>query len=152
MKLEDIATNECDCAFCVSACHSRVGWPLPSEAARLMDDPDVGAKKLMLDWWSGSPDILVVAPALTGFEADIAPRDPRGRCTFLTNDDRCSIHTSGAKPVECRRNQHAGGEQSIHAAVADAWDSDEGRAVVDRWRKETGCDDEVEGEYRFFGW
>jgi Fe-S-cluster containining protein len=57
---------------------------------------------------------FVLSPAREGSEpgAEVAA-DPRGRCTFLTANERCEIHA--AKPAECRAAMHGDSHEEAHA-------------------------------------
>ncbi len=134
----------CTCPKCIKLCRHCPGWPTPEEAAKLLD---LGlAPRLMRDWWVRMEgDIDIICPASLGNEGDSAPDidfidmlcgTTKGQCTFLTENGLCEIHSSGAKPDECRtasgcQEQDTDGE---HKRVADLWDTDLGRAVVARWK------------------
>jgi Fe-S-cluster containining protein len=81
--------------------------------------------KLAVDWlehWDG--DIFLLAPATTkGKPGQEYSGDPRGRCVFLTDDDRCAIHP--AKPRECAELDHTSSDADIdksHHDAGYAWD------------------------------
>jgi len=100
---------------------------MPGEAERAaellgIDLPELFRTRLAVDWYEGTPDIFVLAPALvdepTGTEY---PYNPEGRCVFLTINNRCGIHA--AKPFECAALGHDNGI-NLHAnrdAVIAAW-------------------------------
>lgn len=141
----------CSCSTCVGYCESNPGWPTPSEAALLLDAGHAG--RLMLDRWfaeDGLPDVDLLMPAARGYEGTRA-RHPsglailleggyrRGACTFLTGEGRCAIYGEPGRPVECRAAHHADRTYvGLHRDVAATWHTDEGRAVVARWRSITG--------------
>lgn len=126
----------CTCHQCVNACETRPCWPNPAEAAKLLD---MGlGPKLWLDYWSGEHDIEIVAPSAEGYGGGRAAFWPTGRCMLLTPEGRCSVHDT-CKPEEGARSScEPSGEGGIelHREVALKWDTDEGRAVVERFRRE----------------
>jgi hypothetical protein len=129
----------CTCCTCVGYCEARPCWPSPAEATRLLD---LGyARRMWLDFWCRQGgDILIVGPAAEG-KAGTEKEWPVGRCGFLTPDRLCEIHRDhgwDAKPIEGRLAIHGGENriEKLHERVALLWDSNEGRAVVARWRGE----------------
>lgn len=100
--------------------------------------------RLMRDWWEedDGSDLPVLSPASIGFEGKRAPEFgiisiilgvTKGCCTFLTDDERCEIHTSGFKPQECRHAFGCTPGENIHEKIADSWRGEDGRAVVALW-------------------
>jgi Fe-S-cluster containining protein len=83
--------------------------------------------KLAVDWFEAEMDIeetvYVLAPATQSMEpGGMYPGNPRGRCVFLTSDNRCEVHA--AKPFECRRLLHTDTSDQVHnrhLKVARAW-------------------------------
>jgi Fe-S-cluster containining protein len=140
----------CHCDDCVSLCYRNPGWMTPAEAMQAMD---AGlAHRLMRDWLEPSGKLgnterlYVLAAASIRCEGQDAPEfswaelmlgfASKGRCTFLEND-RCSIHDSGFKPKQCRESlgcERKSGPDNYE--MARHWDSDEGRAALDRWSNE----------------
>lgn len=123
----------CSCRECVRACEDRPGWATPAEAAALLDAGHFA--DLMLDYWSGGfgedgVDVDMVAPAIVGCGGGRTPWWPRGRCALL-DGAKCRVHAT-SKPAECRKAGH-GTPDDLHEAVARTWDTDEGRAVVERF-------------------
>lgn len=135
MTYKDLKTTECSCDECKSYCRYRVGWPTPQEATALMNSEH--KTDLMLDYWVGDDvDIEIVAPAKAGYEGCLVPYNPRGHCTFLTEDEMCQIHDNGHKPIECRLSDHEKDIGDLHEHVSKLWDTDEGRAIVAQWRED----------------
>lgn len=140
----------CHCDDCVGLCYRNPGWMTPAEAMQAMD---AGlAHRLMRDWLEPSSKLgnterlYVLAAASEGCEGRDAPEfdfaalflgyTKKGKCTFL-EEDRCSIHDSGFKPKQCRESlgcENGCGPDNYE--MARHWDSDEGRAVLDRWSNE----------------
>jgi hypothetical protein len=89
----------------------------------------------MLDYWAAEDDIELLCPAIRGYENQGAPFFPKGKCTFLNAQGLCDLHDKGLKPIEGRLadcKNPSGGQ--LHKAVADLWNTEEGRAVIARWR------------------
>ena len=128
----------CNCVECMRCCHYRVCWPTPEEAEKLIE---LGyTKRLMNDWWVGDgpdgEDIQLLCPASSGYEGDYAPSWPADvKCTFLTEDNLCEIHNSGAKPMEGRLSLH-GEVENLHETVATLWNNPEAQDLVRKWRNE----------------
>ena len=154
------AVAGCACAKCREACKRNPGWFTPAEARRAIEAGF--ANRLMRDWLEPSTvvgnkeRIYVLAPASEGYEGDDAPEIPeyesileamfappfeKGRCIFFSKDERCEIHDSEFKPIQCRtaftcRREVLGGNASAsNFIVARMWDTDEGREVIAVWEK-----------------
>lgn len=132
----------CSCEDCVAMCKNRPCWPSPEEAKKLIE---LGyGDRLALDYWVGEGDdglgelgetIHIVSPAIVGREGRNAPFWPTGRCTFLTDDNKCELHDI-CKPMEGRLQIHENSTEQargIHRDVASLWDTQEGRSVVHLW-------------------
>lgn len=148
--LDDVIVPEetqCACETCVSCCQ-RPCWGTPAEAQRLID-AGLG-DRLQNDWWCADHDIDLLCPASQGSEGDDAPEYVASGlfgwllppvlipCTFLTADGRCELHALGLKPLEGRVAYHDGPHEGVHEAIAQAWDNDDARALVERWRRDRG--------------
>ena len=149
LPLQEIPTYECECDECKQYCKQRSCWGTPADIMRLIDAGY--ANRLMLDWWAGDGsnynDILLIVPAIKGAEGDLCPYDPRGTCTFFTDDELCEIHK--IKPLEGKTSYHNSSNKlyNTHERIAMSWDSEEGQKVVDRWRDITGCQEgPIEGD------
>jgi len=134
-----IGESSCDCDKCKEMCKRRTCWALPSEIDKIIDAGF--ADKLMLDYWSGDPDFDLVCPSIKGSEMQRTPWMPTGECCLQKKDGHCELHAGGLKPVEARLS-HCNDDEKIgdvfnklHAAIAKEWDCDEGRKVIDRWKK-----------------
>jgi hypothetical protein len=93
------------------------------------------AVKMMKDYWCDhESDIYLVCPAEKGREGKTASFWPHGGCV-LQIDGLCSIHDSGFKPYEARMVDHEdrASDSGIHREVANMWDGEEGRDVVELW-------------------
>lgn len=120
-------TNDCNCKTCKVACLRKPGWFMPGEAEKVAEYLGVSLQELFetrlgVDWYEGSGDIFLLAPAIHSMSAgEEYPRDPRGRCVFF-DKKLCSIHP--VKPFECREYHHSEKEETCqgrHRSVADAW-------------------------------
>lgn len=150
--------ESCSCAKCRGACRCFPGWMLPSEALAAVSAGM--ASRLMRDWFEPDKDlgnterVFVLcpssrgrggrdAPEMTVLDAasDILGIKPwkKGRCTFFTKAGRCSIHTSGFKPLECRTallcgpGAQSAGQANSNVAFARIWDSEEGHRALRAW-------------------
>ncbi len=142
--LKTIPESECSCSLCVAAC-KRPCWPTPAEVLKLIEAGF--AKQLMLDYWHADENISILCPANPGYEGCSAPEisifdilsgyNPlKSGCIFL-EDKKCKLHDLKLKPIEgrltlCCQKQDG---QKLHKAVADTWDTDEGRNVVAQWEE-----------------
>lgn len=122
---------------------------MPEEAERLLDAGY--ANRLMLDWFDREDgrhelgeEIHVLCGASPGREQSRAPqRPPFGSCTFLNAEKKCELHALSLKPIEGRvadcQQRHNSVERSIRRSViVPAWDTEHGRAIVERWRELVG--------------
>ena len=124
-------------------CERRPCWGTPKEIQRLIDAGFAG--RLMLDYWSrwghAEGNIMIISPAMEGYESDHAPFVPQGRCVFLGKDSSCEIHAmkplEGVEAFGCNRPAQKKGESGyeLHGRVAFMWDNKEGRALVAAWQK-----------------
>ena len=139
------------CPRCVSMCAERPGWPTVREAEALLDAGYGG--RLMLDWWvmlSTPDDVYVLSPAFIGREGRYATERPEGRCTFLTREGLCELHEVG-KPLECavadcrweeRTEERKVAVARMKAGIVGDWSGEAGRALVARWKREVGLEEE----------
>jgi Fe-S-cluster containining protein len=150
---EAAAAESCTCPECVSLCEDNPGWMTPAEARRAIEAGLGG--RLMVDWLEPCSEVgnerrlYLLCPAAEGCEggacrefstfelltvAMVGGGACKGRCTFL-KDGLCEIHSSGFKPVQCRKSFECRGnpEYPDNYAVARLWDTEEGRAVMAMW-------------------
>lgn len=123
----------CSCSECVSMCEKRPCWPTPQESKKLIEQGF--AKKLMLDYWADQKNIYIICPAIEGYEGSLVPFIPVGKCSLL-KDSLCILHDLKLKPVEARIASCETSYPDLHRDVAMLWKSDEGRNVVELWKKE----------------
>jgi len=104
--MSEFDTYSCPgCDAGIGYCKSRPCWGTPEEIKRIRAAGF--GHRLMTDWWEGDSftngeTVLMSQPALVGCEDKRAPQWPRGRCTFLTAEDKCELHDLGLKPLEGR--------------------------------------------------
>lgn len=124
----------CACERCKAECHRVPGWFSPAEAMLAMD---AGLAHRISAVREHLIDIVALAPSRVGFEG-IATLHYLGRCNFLSSDDRCEIHNTEFKPIECRTGFGCRGNVGPNPEeMREAWSGPEGTAAVERWRKET---------------
>ena len=141
MKIKKITRTDCNCESCIRACKYRPGWFKFGEIGRVAKFLKTTTAKLFkqylcVDWYYGKhfgDDVFIVAPAVIGHEGGMSPYNPRGRCVFLTDDDKCLIHP--VKPFECAIYDHDMKFETMqkeHGMVAQTWDGDRQRKHVRR--------------------
>lgn len=71
----------------------------------------------------------------TGGEA--ARLNPQGKCVMLDKDDECSLHYLDLKPTQGKKAccNIPMTEDQGNLYYANLWDTDEGRIIVDKWKK-----------------
>jgi Fe-S-cluster containining protein len=125
--------TECSCPTCVKACTSgNPGWFLPGEAEKAAEFLGLDFEKfkntyLIIDFWSlPHKDIEVLAPIKQNIErpghiASWGYAFEKGRCIFLTTENRCQIHP--VKPLECAVTLPCGKrpEKSIRKFICEEW-------------------------------
>lgn len=129
--------SSCNCEECQDMCkRHRPCWGTPKEINTLID---MGyAKRLMEDYYEDG-DVLVkgtvsiICPALKGSESSRAPWWPCGLCNFH-NEGLCEIHK--VRPIEAKIFDHTENKDAhlYHLAIMKLWDTEEGRAVVKKWK------------------
>lgn len=133
--------HECSCDKCAAMCKRFPCRPLPEEIQNM--PPEVQAR-LMFNDGCGMRDIPHLQPAVKGHEGADGTYDFNitwggmsnpGECTFLTKDGLCELHGK-CKPWEGRMALHDNKGNDEYQVLLDAWDTDEGLAVVEKWREE----------------
>ena len=140
--------ESCTCSACINLCRRNPGWMTPGEALKAMK---AGlSDRLMLDWLEPSAKlgnnkrIYVLAPASQGCEGALAPEftllnilygGSKGRCVFLSEEDRCLLHKTDYKPRECRETRACEGEHTSNYTIAKLWNTALGFRVVKTWKK-----------------
>jgi Fe-S-cluster containining protein len=124
----------------VTACQNVPGWFLPREAKLAIEAGH--AQSMMLDkWYEDSHErwVWVLAPASINNGGRTAPARfwflHEGEiCVFLKNE-RCAIHDSGFKPVECRKYSCTTNSGIERRVIKRFWNTEFGKAVVNQWRE-----------------
>lgn len=142
--LETIKVTECSCKACRKMCR-RPCFGTPEDIEKLIEAGF--SDRLMLDFHCGLVEgtrILLLCPALKGSEGGQTPYLPfsESGCTFW-HYGKCKLHESKLKPLSGKLAYHdeapnpdnlSGG--IVGAYVAETWNTDKGRALVERWCKE----------------
>lgn len=129
--------NACACKTCVGYCERRPGFFTPDQIEPLatamgLTTKELFDKHLAADpWLDGDDTFWVLMPVTTNWAPGMEnPYDPRGRCTFLTADKKCAIHTLG-KPAECAHGRHDDPyDPAEHEQFAQAWNTPEHQATI----------------------
>lgn len=98
--------TSCDCDPCIDFCRRSPGYLIPSDLFRIADhllaDGRITNSKDVLNFLQASAG-AVVGDMATGRKFRIGTiipkRQENGRCIFLTEEDRCSIHS--VSPFGC---------------------------------------------------
>jgi hypothetical protein len=135
-----ITVNEegCSCDRCVMMCKTYSCLPTPQEAEVLINAGY--GDRMMMDTRPAISDpkllILTLIPAMKGYERRISPMQTGiSDCSFLEND-RCTLHNPGMKPLEGKFNRHDTTDEEANQIVhyiKYLWSLSGGRAVVDAW-------------------
>jgi hypothetical protein len=126
----------------VFACKVSPCWPTLADAARLILEGY--GTQLMLVRYEG---VSMLTPAAVGFKGKAGPPQRmlyifppvwgRGRCSFLTAENRCELHAPGLKPLEGRLASHApsapGEAEAVGTMIIRTWANPEGRALCESW-------------------
>lgn len=105
--------NECSCDTCKNMCHASPCIPTIDECINLIEAGH--ADKLMLS--------TIVRPGYSG--QCLAPIQTDKGCIFLDENNLCTLHDKGLKPVEGRLASHAegGNGDKLRAVVLASWQS-----------------------------
>ncbi len=134
-KIIRLVKTECACESCQSACTKTPGWFRPGEAEKAakllrLSLPVFFRRYLAVQWWSDTPDVFVLAPALVGERTGaMYPGNPRGTCVFFKSG-KCQIHA--AKPFDC---SHGNPHDPFTGAKAAAAHRARARTVA-LWKRE----------------
>lgn len=89
MNTNRVACKGCD--FGIKCCYSCPCWGTPEDINKIIDSGN--AHKLSI-----TADGAMLVPAVEGMEGKMVNLNIRGKCTFLTEDNLCGIHS--IKPTE----------------------------------------------------
>lgn len=129
-------SKPCGCTVCLAYC-KRPGWWTVAEAGRALV---AGYGNRMMLEIAPEGTFGVLSPAFYGCEGDFALQVHASRgCNFL-KQDRCELHGTGFQPLECRFCHHnrTGMGPKCHADLEVNWETAAGRALVERWLRDTG--------------
>lgn len=132
---------ECDCGTCAGMCQRFPCRPKPAEVREM--PTEVRARLSLQHDGEGLHGIPHLQPAVPGHEGGYAHNfdiffgiGRPGRCTFLTDDNRCELHGK-CKPWEGRVTKCGVSNSSeVLDELDKAWSTDEGREVLEEWREE----------------
>ena len=166
--------GECTCRACQKCCEHYPGWMTPDEA-RLAIQQGFG-DRLMCDWREPYDEVLknddriyVLCPAAKGHEgryaattaewyggvssllAMVDPTRMRKYPCCLYKDGMCSVQHRGWKPTECRltygcETPEISPGYMYRPDITRLWNTDDGRSIVDEWRKSHGLANSPEEE------
>lgn len=91
--------TSCACAECAQCCKTQPGSLAPGDFERIAEHlgSEVEARQKL--WASPGAKVMNTATGRIFWIRSITPRYVKGRCVFLTPDDRCSIHA--VAPAGC---------------------------------------------------
>lgn len=100
--------TECRCGLCAELCLGQPGWFLPGEATKAAAELGLTLKEfalqyLVIEYWTGNPDIELLAPRKTYQvfgRAAFSDAWKEGPCALLSPSG-CKLSAS-ARPHECR--------------------------------------------------
>jgi len=99
------------------------------------------AHNLMIDYYNSenismNERTYILSGANNGNECSKADWNPKGKCSFLTNENKCLIHdikpTMGA--IACCKRDHPNFVKENEACVA-TWATEEGKQLIEDWKK-----------------
>ena len=82
----------CACTVCVDCCHTQPGSCIPGDVERIAAHLGKPLRETLLKFWASPGALLANASGQTMRVGTITPRIVRGRCVFLDDADRCTIH------------------------------------------------------------
>lgn len=135
MKLKE---TSCDCQECKDMCSNRPCWPMVKEAEKMLDAG--WGKKMMLDYWVRYPeDVFLLCGAVENHEKKRAPYNPAKQCVLQDKKTKkCKVYD--IRPLEARIASHDSDSSKTQEVrefvIVKDWDTDEGRALVARWKAE----------------
>jgi len=120
MKQEELKVVSCACEQCKEMCRHSTCLPTPAEA-RILIRRGYGPRLARYEWTH--TDVLpnAIGPAPKEHEGKTLNSTLSGRCTFLTDDDRCELHALGLKPLEGRLALHDRSWIAVRREVLQHW-------------------------------
>jgi Fe-S-cluster containining protein len=108
-----VARTTCSCADCVRCCHDQPGSLAAGDLERIAAYLQLPVRVAALKFWA-SPGALLMnrATGQTFRVGTITPKRVRGKCVFLDESDRCTIHA--VAPAGCALfDTHMSGAESM---------------------------------------
>lgn len=130
--------SNCSCEQCKMMCHISPCFPTPQDVDKLIQHgfEDNLKTTIFLDVRDGKQYELIAPKAIQGIIATKSGHIiPINKCTFLTEDNLCSLHDLGLKPTE--------GKQAIHGmehvetvehriSICQTWSDPKNLILVDK--------------------
>lgn len=138
MKVNSVKIECSNCSIGVQMCHRRPCWGTVSDFKEIIKAGH--AEKLMIDYYNSeninnNERIYILTGANNGNERSKADYNPIGKCSFLTTENKCSIHhikpAMGAVACCKRENNNV---QSENEACVATWATDEGKQLIEEWK------------------
>lgn len=137
---------ECSCVHCVRACRRIPGVFHPVEALRAVR-AGLASDLMLAPTYEQVTRQMITAlmPVSLSFYTDVnraavnhrsCQDHAAGPCTFLNADERCEIHDTGFKPMECRKAVLCGPKEDPGDRERLAWLTPVGRHVINIWKRE----------------
>jgi len=83
----------CSCPDCVTCCHEQPGSCAAGDVERIAAYLQLPVRVAALKFWASPGALLMNRESGEVYrQGTITPRLVRGRCIFLDDDDRCTIH------------------------------------------------------------
>ena len=101
--LDQMERNYCDCGKCKAGCKAMPGMLAPGDLkaiARHMKVPDTDDHWLVNNFVASEGAKVKLGPTVRNIPTITPRQESDGRCVFLDDDDRCSIHK--VSPFGCR--------------------------------------------------
>lgn len=146
-------TTDCRCDKCRAACERIPGLFTPEQAQAAIA-AGLGIRLMAIGYHDDRGTYRALAPLSVPLDGIYHPTaisphlrletaSAKGRCTFLTADRDCEIHTSGFKPAECATALlcvSPDERERSNAAIRDAWAMPDGRRIVEQWSDQLSAD------------
>jgi len=102
-------------------CHRAPCFPTPGDAKRLIDEGYANQLEFT----------TCLVPETLNMYYLVAPKFQEGKCVFLTDDDKCSLHESGLKPTEGKLAIHTASDDGLRETVCKTWPTKKGLTVLE---------------------
>lgn len=135
--------KQCNCETCASLCSGNPGWFLPGEAEKAAEALSMSIETFLQDlciieYWTGSPDIYVLAPRRSRQEhfgvARWADVFRTGSPCRMLGQAGCRLSVDH-RPTECATTFGCSEEQSLsREQIVRLWDTPELQKQLERMR------------------